>query len=121
MTKEAKLEAVQAIAPAGVEVTKVGRDYGYGVQVLDGLGLKPPRPKKGQEDKPPTTSAKVLNVMHGAHPWVATFVEFKKVDKLVGYLRSWLEKEHEGRLHGRFDQSGTITGRLAGVSRTSSR
>jgi DNA polymerase I-like protein with 3'-5' exonuclease and polymerase domains len=114
MTKEAKLEAVQRIAPAGVDVVKVGRDYGYGVQVLDGLGLKTPRPKKGQEDKPPTTSAKVLNVMHGAHPWVATFVEFKKVDKLVGYLRSWLDKEHEGRLHGRFDQSGTITGRLAG-------
>jgi DNA polymerase I-like protein with 3'-5' exonuclease and polymerase domains len=122
MTKEAKLEAVRAIAPQGVDVTKVGRDYGYGVQVLDGLGLKPPRIPKFKLDEAaargvvaqPTTSAKKLNVLHGAHPWVSRFVEFKKADKLAGYLRSWIEKEHDGRLHGRFDQSGTITGRLAG-------
>jgi DNA polymerase-1 len=114
MSKEAKLEAVRTIAPRGVEVTKVGRDYGYGVQVLDGLGLKPPRLEKGEEDKRPTTSAKKLNVLHGSHPWVSRFVEFNKVTKLEGYLRSWIEKEHDGRLHGRFDQSGTVTGRLAG-------
>jgi DNA polymerase I-like protein with 3'-5' exonuclease and polymerase domains len=118
MAKEAKLEAVQAIAPGGAVVTKVGRDYGYGVQTLDGLGLKPPRiPKWKLKDNPdaaPTTSAKVLNVIHGGHPWVAEFVQFKKLDKLAGYLRSWLEKEHDGQLHGRFDQSGTITGRLTG-------
>jgi DNA polymerase I-like protein with 3'-5' exonuclease and polymerase domains len=114
MSKEAKLELVQGIAPGGAVVTKVGRDYAYGVQTLDGLGLKPPRPKRGEEHKPPTTSAKKLNVLHGAHPWVSTFVAFKKVDKLAGYLRSWIEKEHDGRLHGRFDQSGTVTGRLSG-------
>jgi DNA polymerase-1 len=118
MSKDEKLEAVKKIAPKGATVTKVGRDYGYGELVLDGLALKPPpipRAKlKENPDAQPTTSAKVLNVLHGGHPWVADFVGFKKLTKLEGYLRDWGERSHHGRLHGRFDQSGTITGRLSG-------
>jgi DNA polymerase-1 len=52
--------------------------------------------------------------MHGGDPWVSMYVRWKKLEKLAGYLRDWLKREHGGRLHGRFDQSGTITGRLAG-------
>ncbi len=118
MSKDEKLEAVQKIAPGGAKVTKVGRDYGYGELVLDGLALKPPPiPKwklKENLDAQPTTSAKVLNVLHGGHPWVSDFVDFKRLTKLEGYLRDWGERVHAGRLHGRFDQSGTITGRLSG-------
>jgi DNA polymerase I-like protein with 3'-5' exonuclease and polymerase domains len=119
MTKEAKLEAVQKIAPAGVKVDKVGRDYAYGTQVLDGRGLAPPKVPRWKQEMThqpvrPTVSGKVLNVLHGSDPWVADFVAWKKLDKLAGYLRDWLEREHNGRLHGRFDQAGTITGRLSG-------
>ena len=118
MTAERKLAAVESIAPPGVRVDKVGRDYAYGRFIVDGRGLAPPKvPKWKLEENPdakPTVSGKVLNVLHGGDPWVADFVQWKKLDKLAGYLRDWLAREHDGRLHGRFDQSGTITGRLSG-------
>lgn len=118
MTPERKMAAVESIAPVGVQVQKVGRDYAYGRYILDGLSLTPPKiPKWKLEqnaDAKPTTSGKVLNVLHGGVPWVRDFVEYKKLTKLAGYLADWIERAHEGRLHGRFDQSGTITGRLAG-------
>lgn len=118
MGAERKLAAVESIAPPGVRVDKVGRDYAYGTLIVDGRGLRPPKtPKWKLEQNPdarPTVSGKVLNVLHGGDPWVADYVQWKKLDKLAGYLRDWLAREHDGRLHGRFDQSGTITGRLSG-------
>jgi len=118
MTAERKLAAVESIAPRGVRVKKVGRDYAYGELILDGRGLAPPKPPKWKReqnpDARPTVSAKQLNVLHGGDPWVAEYVQWKKHTKLEGYLRDWQERVHEGRLHGRFDQSGTITGRLSG-------
>ncbi len=112
MTPERKLAAVESIAPPGVRVLKVGRDYAHGELVLDGLGLRPPR-TKGEPKKRPSVSGKLLNVLHGDHPWVADYVAFQKEAKLAGYLRDWAERERGGRLHGRFDQSGTVTGRLS--------
>lgn len=119
MTAEAKREAVRAIAPPGVMVERVGRDYAYGTRVLDGLGLAPPKAKRRRDDEPapkrPSVSGKVLAVLHGDHPWVDAYCSFQKVTKLAGYLRDWIERSaHGGRLHGRFDQAGTITGRLSG-------
>ena len=113
MTKEAKLSAVESIAPRNVRVTRVGRDYAYGFVLLDGLGLKPPRRGKQQKTSRPSVSGKTLAVLYGDNPWIAEYVEWKKKDKLAGYLRDWIARVHEGRLYGRFDQSGTITGRLA--------
>jgi len=119
LSKEAKFLNATGIAPPGVaKVMRVGRDYAYGVMHLDGLGLKPPPldkdPKTGKLKKRPTVSGKVLNVMYGDHPWVADYVQWKKLTKIMGYLKDWNERVHEGRLHGRYDQSGTVTGRLSG-------
>lgn len=113
MTAERKLAAVESIAPPGVRVERVGRDYAYGELVLEGLGLKPPPDGKGTPKGRPSVSGKVLNVLHGTHPWVADYVTFQRETKLAGYLRDWNARQHAGRLHGRFDQSGTVTGRLA--------
>jgi DNA polymerase I-like protein with 3'-5' exonuclease and polymerase domains len=117
MSKDAKLLNAQLMAPSG-KVTKVGRDYAYATATLDGLGLAAPPldkdPKTGKLKKRPTVSGKVLNVMHGGHPWVADYVRWKKLTKLSSYLVDWQERVHNGRLHGRYDQSGTVTGRLAG-------
>jgi DNA polymerase I-like protein with 3'-5' exonuclease and polymerase domains len=112
MTPEAKLEKVQGIAPTGVRVTKVGREYAYGTQWLDGLGLAVPKEK--HPGLRPTVSGKVLDVLYGDHPWIARYIEWKKLDKLRSYLVDWIRREHDGKLHGRFDQSGTASGRLAG-------
>lgn len=119
MTAERKLAAVQSIAPPGVHVTKVGRDYAYGTLALDGRGLAPPKRTKREEARTssnarPSVSAKKLNVLHGGDPWVADFIAYQRAGKLIGYLRDWIAREHDGRLHGRFDQSGTVSGRLAG-------
>jgi DNA polymerase I-like protein with 3'-5' exonuclease and polymerase domains len=115
MKPEEKRAVVEGVAPPGVKVERIGRDYAYGTLVLDGRGLKAPaREKNKAPDSRPTVSTKKLAVLHGDDPWVADFIAWKRLDKLGGYLRSWLEREHDGRLHGRFDQSGTITGRLAG-------
>jgi DNA polymerase I-like protein with 3'-5' exonuclease and polymerase domains len=115
MDADRKLAAVSSIAPAGVRVERVGREYAYGNVVLDGRGLKaPPIDSNKPADSRPTVGAKVLAVMHGDDPWVSKYLEWKKLDKLCGsFLTKWLEQQHDGRLHGRFDQSATVTGRLA--------
>lgn len=111
MSPEGKLAKVQEIAPRGVQVERVGRDFAYGIQWLHGRGL--PIPKEKHPGLRPTVSGKVLDVLYGDDPWVAAYVEWKKLDKLRSYLVDWIEREHSGRLYGRFDQSGTITGRLS--------
>jgi DNA polymerase I-like protein with 3'-5' exonuclease and polymerase domains len=113
MSKADKLMAVERIAPPRVRVTRVGRDYAYGEMLLDGMGLKPPKRDRKQKTARPSVSGKKLAVLYGDNPWVAEYIEWKKLDKLAGYLRDWIERVHEGRLYGRFDQSGTATGRLA--------
>lgn len=115
MSPEEKMERVATIAPSGVVVERVGRDYAYGVQWLDGLALPPLMlvdPKT--REKRVTTSSKKLDVAYGDLPWVQDYVQWRKADKLRGYLESWIEATHNGLLHGRFDQSGTVSGRLAG-------
>jgi len=115
LSKDEKREKILAITPPGVVLERVGRDYAYGVQWLDGRGWKPLKRKEAVTGRMVVTvSSKKLDVAYGDDPWVQEFVEFKKADKLRGYLESWIEMEHDGLLHGRFDQSGTITGRLAG-------
>lgn len=116
MDAQRKEAAVASIAPPGVRVTRIGRDYAYGDRVLDGLGLRPPKDAKNKRGgkKRPTVSSKLLNITHGDHPWVADYVSFQREGKLAGYLRDWVARQHDGRLHGRFDQSGTVTGRLSG-------
>lgn len=115
MTRAQREEAVHRMAPAGVRVTRIGREYAYGERIMDGRSLAPPKPsKKDRGKKRPTVSGKVLNVLHGDDAWVADYVAFQRDVKLAGYLRDWIAREHGGRLHGRFDQSGTVTGRLAG-------
>lgn len=111
--KDEKLELAQQLAPKGVRVDKVGRDYAYGTLLLDGMGLRPPKRTKKQKTTRPSVSGKKLAILHGSNPWVAEYIEWKKLDKLNGYLRDWIARCHEGRLYGRFDQSGTATGRLA--------
>jgi DNA polymerase I-like protein with 3'-5' exonuclease and polymerase domains len=114
MSKEDKRAAVERIAPPRVRVTKVGRDYAYGRVLLDGMGLAPPKRDRKQKTSRPSVSGKKLAVLYGENPWVIEYVAWKKLDKLAGYLRDWIERAHEGKLYARFDQSGTATGRLAG-------
>ena len=111
MTPEEKAEAVDKIKPEGAHVTKIGRDFAYAYQWLNGRSFLPPKEK--HPGRRPTVNQQVLNVLYGDDVWVAPYIEWKKMDKLRGYLVDWIRREHDGRLHGRFDQSGTASGRLA--------
>jgi DNA polymerase I-like protein with 3'-5' exonuclease and polymerase domains len=114
MSKEEKLAVVQQVAPAGTRVTRVGRDYAYGEKWLDGMGLRPPKRDKKQKTARPSVNSKKLTVLHGTNPWVVNYLDWRRHEKMAGYLRDWIARAHEGQLYARFDQSGTATGRLAG-------
>jgi DNA polymerase I-like protein with 3'-5' exonuclease and polymerase domains len=126
MSPEDKLEAAQAAAPEGFTVLKAGRVYDQGVWTLPGRQL-PPTTKTDSGSRWSTASPVLkANLKAMSDPWVQELVEYRKVEKvLTTYLRrfpelaqtSWEGPEHDGapvaRLYGRFNQTGTKTGRLS--------
>lgn len=108
---KAALEAHEAPEVDGLTVAKVGRAYAHGVYHAKGLGLKP----KGKTSTGrPSTDAKTLKVHYGDQPWVKALLEYKRRATVVQtFLRNFEEMEHDGRLWGRFNQTGTKTGRLS--------
>lgn len=98
--------------PGTFIIQKEGRLWDYGVWVVAGLGTGFDRPLKSVSRDELSLRAKHL-------PWVQDYLEFKKYDKLVGtYLDAWPKVTRDDptgqpRLHGRFNQTGTVTGRLS--------
>jgi DNA polymerase I-like protein with 3'-5' exonuclease and polymerase domains len=105
--------------PEGFTIDKLGRDRVHGHWTVKGRGLKatPPTRNKvtGELGKRPSTASPELLYMHAADPWVRKLcLEYRKVEKLLTtYLTKWPVDAHEGRLYGRFNQTGTVTGRLS--------
>jgi DNA polymerase-1 len=63
----------------------------------------------------PSTDASVLEKLEGEHEIVAKLLLFRELDKLRStYVESLIALVgHDGRLHGRFNQTGAATGRLS--------
>lgn len=107
------------LLPEGFVIDKLGRDRVHGHWSLAGRGLAatPPTkdPKTGVVGKLPSTSSPELLYAHAADPWVRTLcLEYRKLNKLLTtYLTKWPVEAHEGRLYTRFNQTGTVTGRLS--------
>lgn len=107
------------LLPEGFTIDKLGRDRVHGHWTVRGRGLKetpPPRNKvTGEVGKRPSTSSPELLYMHAGDPWVRKLcLEYRKLDKLLStYLTKWPVEAHNGRLYGRFNQTGTVTGRLS--------
>ena len=80
--------------------------------LFDQLGL--PVLKKTPKGAP-STDASVLEKLSGEHEIVAKLLAFRELDKLRStYVESLLGLVHgDGRLHGRFNQTGAATGRLS--------
>jgi len=101
------------------EVTKVGRLYIEGEWILKGRGLAatpPPKDKvTGKEGKRPSTSTPELLYMHAGDEWVRKLcLEYRKREKLLTtYLEKFPRIVHKGRVYGRYNQAGTVTGRLS--------
>ena len=108
--------------PPGFDVGKVGRGYAHGVWTLRGRGLPPT--ERTDSGSRWSTSTPVLksNLVAAADPWVQQLLEYRKREKaLTTYLRRFPEiaismEERQGkstRIFGRFNQTGTKTGRLS--------
>ncbi len=104
--------------PATFEVTKVGRVWLHGQYLCKGRGLAPTDPpkKKGKKDagKPSTASPELL-YKHGTDVFVRELcLGYRRFAKLLGtYLERFPEVAVDGRIYGRFNQTGTVTGRLS--------
>jgi DNA polymerase I-like protein with 3'-5' exonuclease and polymerase domains len=129
--------------PKNFEVGKVGRLYIHGMWVLRGRGLAKTPPTKRklpngeiQEGKHPSTATPDLLYQHGADAWVNELtLVYRRLDKLLGtYLEKFPrvavvaerplwgtelrpDEAQQGsataRIHGRYNQGGTVTGRLS--------
>lgn len=96
-------------APGGTFITeKEGRLYDTGYWVVDGIG-QGHAPLKTVNKK-----ALQMNPVLMAQPWVQDYLEFRALDKLLStYLDVFPEVAEEGRIYARFNQTGTVTGRLS--------
>ena len=86
------------------------------VLLYDELGLD--NGKKGAQAR--TTGAEVLEAMADQHPVVEKILEYRKYAKLNGtYIEGLLKLLRapggDGRIHTRFDQTATATGRLSSL------
>ena len=82
--------------------------------LFEKLGLK-----NGKKTKTGySTSAEVLEKLKNAHPIIPKILEYRQLTKLnstyaeglAGYIRA------DGRIHGKFHQTVTVTGRISGRS-----
>ena len=80
------------------------------------LALVPPDRSKKTSSGKYSTSADVLESMRGMHPLVDTILEYRELSKLqstyVDALPSQVNPK-TGRVHTTFNQTGTVTGRIA--------
>lgn len=83
------------------------------------LGLIPPRTAKKTSAGNYSTAADVLEDMRGEHPVIDKILEYREVGKLKSTYTDTLPEsidKNTGRVHTSFNQTGTVTGRLASSS-----
>lgn len=83
------------------------------------LGLVPPRTAKKTAAGSYSTAADVLEEMRGEHPVIEKILEYREIGKLKSTYTDTLPEtvdQNTGRVHTSFNQTGTVTGRLASNS-----
>ncbi len=84
--------------------------------LFDTLGLEPPDKKKKTASGFYSTSADILEEMVNQHPIIDLLLEYRELSKLQSTYVLPLPKQinpHTGRVHTSFNQTGSVTGRLA--------
>ncbi|MEL7627118.1 MAG: DNA polymerase I [Anaerolineaceae bacterium] len=84
--------------------------------LFDKLGLEPPDRSKKTSSGKYSTSAAVLESMRGMHPLVDVILEYRELSKLQSTYVDALPGQvnpKTGRVHTTFNQTGTVTGRIA--------
>ena len=80
------------------------------------LALEPPDRSRKTSSGKYSTSADVLESMRGMHPLVDTILEYRELSKLQSTYVDALPLQvnpKTGRVHTTFNQTGTVTGRIA--------
>ena len=97
-------------AMAGVQIN-LNSPKQLGELLFEKLGIRPPK----KTVRGYSTSAEVLEQLADEHPICARILEYRKYQKLEStYIHSLLElRDGEGRIHTRFDQVATATGRIS--------
>lgn len=83
------------------------------------LGLIPPRTAKKTASGNYSTAADVLEEMRGEHPVIDRILDYREIGKLKSTYTDTLPESIDkttGRVHTSFNQTGTVTGRLASSS-----
>jgi len=97
--------------PENFVVEKVGTIYASGYYSVKG---RLPRVHKKTEKGAASTDSKTLLVHFGDDPWIEKLLSLRKRETVVTtFLRPIPDREHNGRLYGGFNQTGTKTGRLS--------
>jgi DNA polymerase-1 len=84
--------------------------------IFDRLKLSPPDRTRRTESGHYSTSAEVLESLRGKHPVVDLLLEYRELSKLKStYLDALPEQvnPNTGRVHTSYNQTGSVTGRLA--------
>ncbi len=104
-------ELVDEIAALSGERINLNSPKQLGEMLFDRMGL--PAPKKTSRGY--STSAEVLEQLAEDHPVCAKILEYRKYQKLEStYIESLLTlRDENGRIHTRFDQVATATGRIS--------
>ncbi len=88
-----------------------------GQVLFDGLKLKPKNQKKTSTGAKSTRESE-LEKMKGSHPVIPLILEYREFQKLLStYIDNIPEMlSSDGRLHAKFSQTGTTTGRMSSSS-----
>jgi len=84
--------------------------------LFDALGLTPPDSSRKTKSGNYSTAASVLEEMRGQHIIVELLLEYRELSKLVSTYLDAIPKQinpKTGRVHTSFNQTGSVTGRLA--------
>ncbi len=84
--------------------------------LFEKLALEPPDRTRKTSSGKYSTSADVLESMRGMHPLVDTILEYRELSKLQSTYVDALPTQvnpKTGRVHTTFNQTGTVTGRVA--------
>lgn len=119
----------EGVLPDRFVAGRVGRLYVHGEYVIEGRGLKAPKPKRksghqavrrveaGQQltaTREWSTSSTDLVMDNVDDPFVQDFVLWRELDRLTSFLDKYPNYiGPDGRLHGTINRCGTVTGRFS--------
>ncbi len=105
---DALTEEIHALAGEKVNLNSPKQ---LGIMLFEHMGIRPPK----KTSRGYSTNAEVLEQLAQEHPICARILEYRKYQKLEStYIDALIrQRDSQGRIHTRFDQVATATGRIS--------